>query len=157
MQGQGNLTPTQVESIERSKAFKAKIAEAASRLADQKTIEALEASISNEAMPEAYELPPNNQFGPRIDVIVRAVADHFSVSYIDIVSARRTSKVILPRHVAMYLAKTLTLRSLPEIGRRIGGRDHTVVLYAQRKIEGLIRSNPDLAEHVRVLTEELTG
>jgi chromosomal replication initiator protein len=154
-----NPTPTQIESIERSKAFKAKIAEAASRLNDLKTIAALEAlpPIPNEAMREACELPANNRFGPRIEIIVNAVADHFGVSYIDIMSERRGSKIVLPRHIAMYLAKTLTLRSFPEIGRRIGDRDHTVVLFAQRKIEGLIKSNPDIAEHVRLLIEELTA
>jgi chromosomal replication initiator protein len=51
----------------------------------------------------------------------------------------------------MYLAKTLTLRSLPEIGRRFGGRDHTTVLHAVRKIEGLVKGDKNLADEIEVL------
>jgi chromosomal replication initiator protein len=59
--------------------------------------------------------------------------------------------VVRPRQIAMYLAKTLTLRSLPEIGRRFGGRDHTTVLHAVRKIEGLVGNDNMLAEEVELL------
>ena len=55
----------------------------------------------------------------------------------------------------MYLAKTMTLRSLPEIGRRFGGRDHTTVLHAVRKIEGLVGQDPALCEEVEVLKRRL--
>jgi chromosomal replication initiator protein len=58
---------------------------------------------------------------------------------------------VLPRQVAMYLAKTLTLRSLPEIGRRFGGRDHTTVLHAVRKIESLVGNDNVLAEEIELL------
>ena len=60
-----------------------------------------------------------------------------------------------PRQVAMYLAKTLTLRSLPEIGRRFGGRDHTTVLHAVRKIEGLVGNDMALAEEIEILKRQL--
>jgi chromosomal replication initiator protein len=60
-----------------------------------------------------------------------------------------------PRQVAMYLAKTLTLRSLPEIGRRFGGRDHTTVLHAVRKIEGLVGNDVTLAEEIEGLKRQL--
>ena len=66
-------------------------------------------------------------------------------------SSRRTANVVRPRQIAMYLAKTLTLRSLPEIGRRFGGRDHTTVLHAVRKIEGLVGNDAVLAEEVEIL------
>jgi chromosomal replication initiator protein len=59
--------------------------------------------------------------------------------------------VVRPRQIAMYLAKTLTLRSLPEIGRRFGGRDHTTVLHAVRKIEGLVDSDATLADEIELL------
>jgi len=62
---------------------------------------------------------------------------------------------VRPRQVAMYLAKTLTLRSLPEIGRRFGGRDHTTVLHAVRKIEGLVGNDVALAEEIEVLKRQL--
>jgi chromosomal replication initiator protein len=63
--------------------------------------------------------------------------------------------VVRPRQVAMYLAKTLTLRSLPEIGRRFGGRDHTTVLHAVRKIEGLVAKDVALSEEVESLKRQL--
>ena len=73
-----------------------------------------------------------------IEDIQRVVARQYDVSRSDMLSARRTANVVRPRQIAMYLAKTLTLRSLPEIGRKFGGRDHTTVLHAVRKIEGLV-------------------
>ena len=63
--------------------------------------------------------------------------------------------MVRPRQVAMYLAKTLTLRSLPEIGRRFGGRDHTTVLHAVRKIEGLVARDTALSEEVESLKRQL--
>jgi chromosomal replication initiator protein len=62
---------------------------------------------------------------------------------------------VRPRQVAMYLAKTLTLRSLPEIGRRFGGRDHTTVLHAVRKIENLVHNDTSLAEEIESLKRQL--
>jgi chromosomal replication initiator protein len=87
----------------------------------------------------------------RVDDILRIVAKHYNVTRADILSQRRTANVVKPRQVAMYLAKTLTLRSLPEIGRRFGGRDHTTVLHAVRKIEGLVGSDRSLADEVEAL------
>jgi chromosomal replication initiator protein len=87
------------------------------------------------------------------------VARHYNVSRTDICSARRTANVVRPRQVAMYLAKTLTLRSLPEIGRRFGGRDHTTVLHAVRKIAALIPKDAELAAeeaHFRSLLSEVS-
>ncbi|MEJ2435458.1 MAG: helix-turn-helix domain-containing protein, partial [Pseudolabrys sp.] len=65
------------------------------------------------------------------------------------------ANVVRPRQVAMYLAKTLTLRSLPEIGRRFGGRDPTSVLHAVRKIEGLVGNDMTLAEEIEILKRQL--
>ncbi|MCB4769032.1 chromosomal replication initiator protein DnaA [Ancylobacter sp. Lp-2] len=87
----------------------------------------------------------------RVDDILRVVAKHYNVTRADILSQRRTANVVKPRQIAMYLAKTLTLRSLPEIGRRFGGRDHTTVLHAVRKIEGLVGSDSVLAGEVEAL------
>jgi chromosomal replication initiator protein len=72
-----------------------------------------------------------------------------------LLSSRRTANVVRPRQIAMYLAKTLTLRSLPEIGRRFGGRDHTTVLHAVRKIESLIGTDNGLAAEIEVLKSQL--
>jgi chromosomal replication initiator protein len=77
------------------------------------------------------------------------------VSRADILSSRRSASVVKPRQIAMYLAKILTLRSLPEIGRRFGGRDHTTVLHAVRKIEGAVEADVSLREDVELLKRML--
>jgi chromosomal replication initiator protein len=91
----------------------------------------------------------------KIEDIQRVVARQYNVSRSDMLSSRRTANVVRPRQVAMYLAKTLTLRSLPEIGRRFGGRDHTTVLHAVRKIEGLVGNDMALAEEIEILKRQL--
>jgi chromosomal replication initiator protein len=91
----------------------------------------------------------------KIEDIQRIVARHYNVSRGDLLSSRRTANVVRPRQVAMYLAKTLTLRSLPEIGRRFGGRDHTTVLHAVRKIENLVGNDTSLAEEIESLKRQL--
>lgn len=87
----------------------------------------------------------------KIEDIQRIVARQYNVSRSDLLSSRRTANVVRPRQIAMYLAKTLTLRSLPEIGRRFGGRDHTTVLHAVRKIENLVGNDKTLAEEIEAL------
>jgi chromosomal replication initiator protein len=91
----------------------------------------------------------------KIEDIQRVVARQYNVSRSDLLSSRRTANVVRPRQVAMYLAKTLTLRSLPEIGRRFGGRDHTTVLHAVRKIENLIGNDTSLADEIEALKRML--
>ena len=91
----------------------------------------------------------------KIEDIQRVVARQYNVSRADLLSSRRTANVVRPRQVAMYLAKTLTLRSLPEIGRRFGGRDHTTVLHAVRKIEALSATDNALREELELLRRML--
>lgn len=87
----------------------------------------------------------------RIEEIQRIVTRHYNVSKQDLLSNRRTRTIVKPRQVAMYLAKMLTPRSLPEIGRRFGGRDHTTVLHAVRKIEDLVGADGKLAQELELL------
>ncbi len=87
----------------------------------------------------------------KIDDILRIVSKHFGVSRGDILSQRRNRSIVWPRQIGMFLAKSLTSRSLPEIGRRFGGRDHTTVLHAIRKIEGQIQEDAALREEVEIL------
>lgn len=87
----------------------------------------------------------------RIEEIQRVVARHYNVSKQDLLSNRRTRTIVKPRQVAMYLAKMMTPRSLPEIGRRFGGRDHTTVLHAVRKIEDLVGADQQLAKELELL------
>ena len=86
-----------------------------------------------------------------------AVCKHFDVKLLDMLSKRRTAEIVKPRQIAMYLAKTLTLKSLPDIGRRFGGRDHTTALHAIRKMEGLILLDDGLAHDIAILIESITG
>jgi chromosomal replication initiator protein len=92
-----------------------------------------------------------------IDQIQKAVSDHFELKPLDLVSARRARAVARPRQIAMYLAKRLTTRSLPEIGRKFGGRDHSTVIHAVRRIEELRDSDRDVDGAVRVLLGQLEG
>ena len=92
-----------------------------------------------------------------IDEIQRKVAEHYNIRLSDMHSARRARQVARPRQVAMYLAKQLTARSLPEIGRKFGGRDHTTVMHAVRKIEELSNDDASFAQDVEVLRRALTG
>jgi chromosomal replication initiator protein len=92
-----------------------------------------------------------------IDEIQRKVAEHYNIRLSDMHSARRARQVARPRQVAMYLAKQLTARSLPEIGRKFGGRDHTTVMHAVRKIEELSNDDVSFAQDVEILRRALTG
>lgn len=87
----------------------------------------------------------------RIEDILRFVSRHYNVSRTDILSSRRTRTIVRPRQIAMYLAKTMTPRSLPEIGRRFGGRDHTTVLHAVRKIEAERQKDDKLGEELDLI------
>lgn len=92
----------------------------------------------------------------KIDDIQKLVASHYNISRAEILSSRRTANVVRPRQIAMYLSKVLTLRSLPEIGRRFGGRDHTTVLHAVRKIEELASKDKGLSEVIDLLKRILS-
>lgn len=91
----------------------------------------------------------------KIDDILRIVSRHFSVSRSDILSQRRHRSVVWPRQIGMYLAKQLTSRSLPEIGRRFGDRDHTTVIHAIRKVDKELEANAKLREEVEDLKKQL--
>ncbi len=96
-----------------------------------------------------------NQRRITIDEIQRRVSDHYRIRQAEMTSARRAREVARPRQVAMYLAKQLTPRSLPEIGRRFGGRDHTTVIHAVKQIEKLRQIDAELDADVRLLMRQL--
>ncbi|MGF7159058.1 chromosomal replication initiator protein [Rhodoligotrophos appendicifer] len=91
----------------------------------------------------------------KIDDIMRIVGRHYNVAKSDLLSPRRARSIVRPRQVGMYLAKRLTSRSLPEIGRRFGGRDHSTVLHAVRKVEELLQKDEQLQREVVLLTKLL--
>jgi hypothetical protein len=88
---------------------------------------------------------------PTIKEIRKCVSRHFKISLDDMDSQRRLAGIVLPRQVSHYLAKKLTKHSLPEIGRRCGGKDHTTILNSVRKITARMQSNPQLAETIATL------
>jgi chromosomal replication initiator protein len=90
-----------------------------------------------------------------IEEIQKRVAEHFNIRLADMHSARRARAVARPRQVAMYLAKQLTSRSLPEIGRKFGGRDHTTVMHAVKKVEQLRETDATFAEDIDLLRRML--
>jgi chromosomal replication initiator protein len=90
-----------------------------------------------------------------IDEIQRRVAEHYNMRIGDMVSARRARAVARPRQVAMYLAKQLTSRSLPEIGKKFGNRDHTTVMHACTRVNELIAADSSFAEDVNLLKKML--
>jgi chromosomal replication initiator protein len=92
-----------------------------------------------------------------IEEIQKRVAEHFNIRVSDMHSARRARSVARPRQVAMYLAKQLTSRSLPEIGRKFGGRDHTTVMHAVKKVDELRDHDSTFAEDVELLRRMLEG
>ncbi len=112
--------------------------------------------ISLEATQDVlHDLLRANDRRVTIEEIQKRVAEHFNVRVADMHSARRARAVARPRQVAMYLAKQLTSRSLPEIGRKFGGRDHTTVMHAVRKIEELRAGDSSFSEDVDLLRRML--
>ena len=90
-----------------------------------------------------------------IEDIQKAVATHYNIKLSEMHSARRSRVVARPRQVAMYLAKRLTSKSLPEIGRKFGGKDHTTVMHAVKRIEELRASDHDLSADIELLNRAL--
>ncbi len=102
-----------------------------------------------------YDLLRANDRRVSIDEIQKKVAEHYTIKLADMHSARRVRAVARPRQVAMYLCKMLTTRSLPEIGRKFGGRDHTTVLHAVRKVEELRAVDSSFDEDIELLRRML--
>lgn len=90
-----------------------------------------------------------------VEEIQRKVSDHYNIRLSDLIGPKRVRTFARPRQVAMYLAKTMTSRSLPEIGRRFGGRDHTTVMHGVRKIEELKQQDSQIADDLELLRRSL--
>jgi chromosomal replication initiator protein len=117
-----------------------------------------ERPISLDLAKEALEdLLALNRRQISIDVIQKTVADFFKIKVAEMYGKRRHAHIVLPRQIAMYLAKELTQKSLPEIGEAFGGRDHTTVLHAMRKIAEQRQHDTDLNHQIHVLEQTLRG
>ncbi len=90
-----------------------------------------------------------------VEEIQRKVSEHFNIRLSDLIGPKRVRTFARPRQIAMYLSKQLTSRSLPEIGRRFGGRDHTTVMHGVRKIEELMQKDSQLADDLELLRRAL--
>ncbi|HSV03636.1 MAG TPA: chromosomal replication initiator protein DnaA [Phenylobacterium sp.] len=117
--------------------------------------------LANLSLDEAQSiLRPHlscNERRVTVDMIQKLVAEHYSLKQADLISERRARAVARPRQVAMWIAKQVTTRSLPDIGRRFGGRDHTTVLHAVRRIEALKAEDAGMARDIDVLLRKLRG
>ncbi len=94
---------------------------------------------------------------PRIRDIQACVCEHFKVTFIDLVSERRTADIVRPRHVGIYLARILTTKSLPYIGQMFRRRDHTTVLHAVHRMERLIETDIHVAADIEAIRARLEG
>ncbi len=101
-------------------------------------------------------IPPVDR-NPSIDDVIRVVARYFRTTRIELLAHRRTAAIAFPRQIAMYLARTLTMQSLPKIGGRFADRDHTTIMHGHRKIAGLILTDAKVAQIVAELEAELTA
>ena len=127
---------------------------ALNRIAAHAQLIGREITLEN-AQEVLHDLLRANDRRVTIDEIQKRVAEHYNIRLADMHSARRARAVARPRQVAMYLSKQLTPRSLPEIGRKFGGRDHTTVMHAVRKIEELRAIDRTLAEDIDLLRRML--
>lgn len=167
------MTPTQIELHNAHMARLQRIAQAAARVnpkTDKELFEALNTvEPENVGKPkdewarrqieknrslffsviDCSELPERGR--PTVRAIQLATCEAFGVELSDVISARRTGDLILPRHVSMYLAKEMTPASYPKIAKATGDRDHTVAIHAHRKIKRLIETDPELKNKVEVI------
>lgn len=162
-------TPTQLESHERSKRFRASIAKRAAEISPEAQLRALMMAppppkpkppvellpVQNAAIADAAAFAFLASWKHEIAHIIEVVARDFNVSLADILSLRRDQRSVKPRHIAMYLSKEMTTRSLPDIGRRFGGKDHTTILHAVKKIGRLIEQDAELAGRIEKIKAAL--
>lgn len=159
-----DYTPSQLRTAIRQKARAARIKAAARRepitmqnFNPPKIVEVTLPPIPNALMAYAADIEFKPAFS-QVETIQRAVLAFYpKVSLVDLKSARRTAAVVRPRQIAMFLVKALTTRSLPDIGRRFGGRDHTTVLHAVRKIERLSETDPALSARLEEIKALIVG
>jgi hypothetical protein len=116
---------------------------------------ALEATDEPKPTPPTAVRVPWTDFPPTIDLIKGAVCREFGVSRLALESACRTADIVLPRQVGIYLARKLTARSMPDIGRRFGGRDHSTIIHAIRKISHRLCVDPELANRINTIKESI--
>ena len=166
------MTPTQFEAVERSKRFRIHIAAKAAELkarnapkpapvaVTEETYQSLKSPVERWAdrQKEIWFSIVSVHVGaaPTVETIQMVCRQHFGMTAAEFLADRRKADVVRARQVAMYLTKKYTSLSLPQIGKRFAGRDHTTVLHAVRKMERLIKTDALLALTISCLEEKLT-
>jgi hypothetical protein len=158
-------TPTQAKALDRRRAFLASIRAKAveQRPSRPRPVASKQEELAPKPLPSFQPtivwpvIPDDTAAGLERPIarIQRVVASEFGISVQAMISERRTANIVLPRQIAMFLAKETTLRSLPEIGRRFGNRDHTTALHAVCKIRALIESDAKVATTIHRLKQAL--
>lgn len=125
--------------------------------AEQQRADAINQAITNAAAKAKREAVEQGKAPrrPAVAQILNAVCRRYNMTELDIRCQRRTADIVLPRHVVMYLCKTLTELSLPQIGSRLGNRDHTTVLSGAKKIARLIQDDMHLAAEIEDIKRTL--
>ena len=118
------------------------------------SLKPIDIGLAREALKDLLSIQ-NRQVG--VENIQKTVADFYKIKVADMYSKKRPASIARPRQIAMYLAKDMTQKSLPEIGELFGGRDHTTVLHAVRKIAAERQKNPELNQQLHVLEQTLKG
>ena len=159
------ITPTAAAAHNRRRAFRAKIAHhhAALITKTQPALvhpiipEPLSAAIPTDTLPTVPPCAPSpHSLSRTILNIQKLCAAHYNITVHDLLSPYRDLRFTHPRHVAVYLCRTLTRSSLPVIGKRFGDRDHATILHAYRKIRDLIQRDPELADEIASLLDHFT-
>ncbi len=154
--------------LEKMTAIEAKVEREKKRLLDERrareaaeAVERVAENLRRQAELEAEAAQAGAEIGSMgiipIGAILGACAVFYGVPTSSLFAEHRLKDIVKTRHIAMYLAKELTPRSLPDIGRRMGGRDHTTVLHGVRKIAALIKSDPSLAAEVATIRARIVG
>lgn len=169
------ITPTEAKAIARHRAFHQAIERKAAELQSSKLLDALKVqrqaspplaphAIAPEAIPAEPDPPLKCArclaIVPAIDTVKKiqnAVSEYYRVPCREIISDRRHASIILPRMVAIYLCREITPFSLPRIGHRFGGRDHSTAIHSINKIKRLILTDRDIAHDIAILLFRITG
>ena len=111
-------------------------------------------ALAEEALKDI--ISPNAERKVTPELIIQVVADHFGITPLDISSQKRNKEVVYPRQIVMYLCQSMTGASLQEIGRYLGGRDHTTIIHGREKIAADLKTNENLANTIEILKKKLS-
>jgi len=155
------LTPTQRQIADRRRRFRQDVAARAAKLAERNIVKPKPAPeiepIIDDPPPKAFWFSIEDFPKHTVRAVQDVVCKKFNISRMQLFQRRNFKGIVIPRQVAMWLACEVTVHSMPEIGRRFGGFDHTTVLHAARKIKRLIETDLEISKIARELREQFDG